>query len=86
MPYFQATSPGSAAQVGNEVCPSCSARFNSVTELIEHVDAIHTGGHLQAATQDMERCPHCSTLFPDAVALVQHVEQHHSNKPTCVLC
>ena len=69
-----------------EVCPQCSARFDSVEKLVQHVEEYHPshGGsttnplHAQAAgegrQQEVFRCPRCSRQFNDAVQLVRHSE------------
>ncbi|KMZ61411.1 AN1-type zinc finger protein 2B [Zostera marina] len=62
-----------------EQCTQCSARFPSVSALIEHAESVHQhgtkGGRNVKVTIDA--CPKCSKGFVDPVALVNHVEREH---------
>ncbi|KAK4749468.1 hypothetical protein SAY87_026917 [Trapa incisa] len=62
-----------------EVCPQCSAKFASVTALVDHVQKVHENtnnrGGVRKVTIDV--CPKCSRGFRDPVSLVEHVERDH---------
>ncbi|GAB4843852.1 member of the AAA ATPase of proteins [Ancistrocladus abbreviatus] len=64
---------------GPEVCPQCSARFSSVTSLVDHVEKVHERGNSQAGVRKVtiDVCPKCSRGFRDPVSLVEHVERDH---------
>lgn len=71
---------------GSEVCPTCSARFGTVEELVSHVTAYHestpaevagTASGTGSAGAGREVCPQCGERFGDAIQLVGHVEAVH---------
>ncbi|XP_050226336.1 zinc finger AN1 and C2H2 domain-containing stress-associated protein 16 [Mercurialis annua] len=72
--------PSSSSSNGlKEECPQCSARFSSVTTLVEHVQKVHEKSRNQSRVMNLpvEVCPKCSKGFRDPVALVEHVERDH---------
>ena len=66
-----------------ESCPSCSARFATVAELIAHAEQRHAGGWASGPVgaprqqQLPERCPRCTARFADPASLIAHVERVH---------
>ncbi|CAM6099747.1 unnamed protein product [Calypogeia fissa] len=73
-----------------ELCPQCGATFNTVSELIQHAERIHTTGQWRVASsqEQLDICPKCGRGFDDAISLVNHVERDHggtssSNPENC---
>ncbi|KAL3699956.1 hypothetical protein R1sor_017978 [Riccia sorocarpa] len=68
------------APVPREVCPLCGMRFNTVVELIQHAERLHSAGgqwRVGSSQDRLDVCPKCGKGFGDAVALVNHVEKDH---------
>lgn len=55
-----------------EKCPQCSAKFSSVTSLVDHVKKVH-----QVKKVPISACPKCSKGFLDPASLVKHVDRDH---------
>ncbi|GMH18712.1 hypothetical protein Nepgr_020553 [Nepenthes gracilis] len=66
---------------GAEVCPECTARFSSVTALVDHVEKVHERSEKQLGVKKVlvDVCPKCSKGFRDPVSLVEHVERDHGD-------
>lgn len=61
-----------------EQCPQCSAKFSSVTALVDHVQKVHErSGNRSGVKKTIDACPKCSKGFLDPVSLVEHVERDH---------
>ncbi|KGN53851.1 hypothetical protein Csa_019140 [Cucumis sativus] len=62
-----------------EQCPQCSAKFSSVSSLIDHVEKVHERGGNRTGPKKVviDACPKCSRGFVDPVALVEHIERDH---------
>ncbi|KAJ7297662.1 hypothetical protein O6H91_Y234500 [Diphasiastrum complanatum] len=58
-----------------EICPQCGKQFNTVQQLIEHVNAYHPADQRKDETIDV--CPKCGKGFSDPISLVNHVERDH---------
>ncbi|KAJ8755588.1 hypothetical protein K2173_022167 [Erythroxylum novogranatense] len=73
------SSQGSGEIGSQEECPQCSARFSSVTTLVEHVQKVHerSGNQSRVLKLPVDVCPKCSKGFRDPVDLVEHVERDH---------
>ncbi|KAG2683472.1 hypothetical protein I3843_10G031800 [Carya illinoinensis] len=69
----------SSGRVGQEECPQCSAKFSSVTSLVEHVEKVHEASSSRTRVKKVtiDVCPKCSRGFRDPVSLVEHVERDH---------
>lgn len=74
---------------GSEECPQCNSKFQSVTELISHVESSHLGGSGKPPKAALgyglrgngtEICPNCKETFNDVQSLVKHVETRHLEK------
>jgi len=72
---------------GREVCPTCHARFEAVTDLVAHVESWHGAGsgsqpvptptavaRAPARATGSTPCPNCGAAFFDPVDLVTHCE------------
>lgn len=86
------TSGGSSSSgTGNgqvEQCPQCSAKFSSVSSLIEHVEKVHERGGNRPGVKKVviDACPKCSRGFIDPVALVEHIERDHGGTSRAWAC
>ena len=85
-----APAPASRAGHGREVCPTCQARFELVTDLVAHVESWHAapaaaaaggGGSATASAgagsggdSRATPCPRCGAAFYNPVDLVTHCE------------
>ncbi|KAF6158553.1 hypothetical protein GIB67_040067 [Kingdonia uniflora] len=74
---------GSSSSDSMEICPRCPMKFNSVKDLVEHVENVHERGGNNKPKVTIDACPKCSRGFHDPVKLVEHVEKDHggTSKP-----
>ncbi|KAK7285591.1 hypothetical protein RJT34_20367 [Clitoria ternatea] len=84
---WQAAREGVGQSSGNgngnhqeEQCPQCSAKFSSVTALVDHAQKVHEtkSNQLGVKKVTIDACPKCSRGFLDSSSLVAHVEKDHA--------
>lgn len=69
----------------DEICPICSQRFRSTTDLINHCDTIHRGNNPPTSTVKLtttsqrEICDVCGKSFATINELISHGDQVHSH-------
>uniref|UniRef100_M4BH13 AN1-type domain-containing protein n=1 Tax=Hyaloperonospora arabidopsidis (strain Emoy2) TaxID=559515 RepID=M4BH13_HYAAE len=84
-----------AVTTTSEVCPICRQQFHDVSQLVAHVDRVHSDmtGQTRASSAtpsesavstktplvEREVCPQCRADFPTVAALIQHAETAHSS-------